>query len=94
MDLKDSIENILDSLKMTFFLFAYSTVLTILTWLAMFIVSFIPIIGQGGPEHLYNFKEITIFGVGILWGILSIFMLISKTDLEIKRDDKEVIIKL
>lgn len=95
MDFKKFTDTFYGSLKVAIILFAYCTVLTVIAWVGMYCVSFIPIPGLSSQDALWDFQKTAIFWAGIMWGTLALFVIMSKTDLEIKREDEgKVSIKL
>ncbi len=68
-----SVKHIFDSFKAAVLLMGYCIGVTIFIWIGMYLVSYIPIIGQG-PKALFNLQEITVFWTGTITGILSLFV--------------------
>lgn len=96
MDFSKHTDTLYASLKVSALLVAYCTVLTMIAWIGMYCVSFIPIPGLvSSQDALWDFQKTAIFWAGIMWGTLALFVITSKTDLEIKREDEgKVSIKL
>lgn len=95
MDFKKYKDTFYGSLKVVILLIGYCTVLTVIAWVGMYCVSFIPIPGLSSRDALWGFQKTAIFWAGIMYGTLVFFVIISQTDLEIKREDEgKVSIKL
>ena len=60
-------------LKATLALMAYCLFITLFMWGGMYLVSFIPYIGQG-PEGVFSIQKMMIFWVGTISGVLSLFV--------------------